>query len=189
MKRKILSCVACFLIVSIMRALPQEAKPAPPQGMPAAAGVYYLKGPGKWIKLDPAFVDESKMHGLGAYMQTEGLIGLSLNYAYLGISAPLQLSEPRPVFYVRGVGSAQEVQLVRLSPGKENRTVRTSSTEVSVGNKGGFKRSEIRQVATVVFSDGSFSVTPEQDLKSGEYLVALGSAMKGFDFGITAGRR
>jgi hypothetical protein len=189
MKRKILSFVACFLIVSIMRALPQEARPAPPPGMPAAAGVYYLQGPGKWVKLDPAFVDESKIRGMGAYMQTEGLTGLNLNYVYLGISAPLQLSEPRPVFYVRGVGSVQEVQLVRLSQGKENRTVRTSSTEVSVGNKGGFKRSEIRQVAAVVFSDGSFSATPEQDLKSGEYLLALGSAMKGFDFGSTAGKK
>jgi hypothetical protein len=157
--------------------------------MPQAAGVYYRQSPERWIKLDPAFVDESKIKGMGAYMQTDGLTSLGLNYVYLGISAPLKISIPRPVFYLRGVAPAAEVQLVRLTQGKENRTVHTSSPEVSVGNKGGFKRSEIRQLETVVFSDGSFSVAPEQDLKPGEYLLALGSAMKGFDFAITSGRR
>jgi hypothetical protein len=157
--------------------------------MPAATGAYYRQSSGKWIKLDPVFVDESKIKGMGTYLETEGLSGLNLNYVYLGISAPLQLSEPRPVFYFRGVGRAEEVQIVRLGQGKENRTVRTSSTEVSVGNKGGFKRSEIRPVAAVVFSDRTFSVAPEQDLKPGEYLIAIGSAMRGFDFGITAGKK
>jgi len=181
--------VCCLIIASAIAAQAQEPKPVPPPGMPAASGVYYRQSSGNWVKLDPAFVDESKIKGMGAYMQTEGLTSLGLNYAYLGISAPLQISEPRPVFYIRGVAPAAEVQLVRLTQGKENRTVHTSSTEVSVGNKGGFKRSEIRQLEAVAFSDGSFSVTPEQGLKPGEYLIALGSAMKGFDFAITAGKR
>jgi hypothetical protein len=189
MARLIVRFVGCWIIASAIGIRAQEAKPAPPPGMPAAAGVYYQNSSGKWIRVDPVFVDESKIKGMGAYMQTDGLTSLGLNYVYLGISAPLQLSEPRPRFYFRGVGTAEEVQLVRLTQGRENRTVRTASTDVSVGNKGGFRRSEIRQVAAVVFSDGSFSVTPEQDLKGGEYLLALGSAMKGFDFGITPGKR
>lgn len=180
---------ASLIFASAVGLQAQEAKPAPPPGMPAAAGVYYRENSGKWLKLDPAFVDESKAKGMGTYMETEGLSGLGLNYVYLGISAPLQLPDPRATFYFRGVGSAEQVQLVRLSQGKQNRTVRTSSTDVSVGNRGGFKRSEIRPVAAIVFSDGAFSVTPEIDLKPGEYLITLGSAMKGFDFGVTAGKK
>jgi hypothetical protein len=189
MTRRIVGDLGCLIIAAAMAARAQEPKPAPPPGMPAAAGVYYRQGSDKWVKLDPAFVDESKIKGMGAYMQTEGLTSLGLNYVYLGISAPLRISEPRPVFYLRAVAPAAEVQLVRLTQGKENRTVHTSSTEVSIGNKGGFKRSEIRQLATDVFSDGSFSVTPVQGLKPGEYLLALGSAMKGFDFAVTTGMR
>ena len=167
----------------------QEAKPDAPAGLPERAGVYYPQGPEKWIRLDPAFVDDSKVKGMNAYLQTEGLTGLNMDYVYLGVSAPLQLSERRPTFYVREVGAPQYGQIVQLTQRKENRTVHTASTEVSVGNRGGFKRGEIRPVTITALSDGSFSIVPVSELKPGEYLLALGTAVTGFDFGITATKK
>jgi len=166
-------------------ALPQEPKPAPPPGIPGAAGVYYLQGPGKWVKVDPAFVDDSKAKGMNTFIQTDGLSGLTMSYVYLGVSAPLQIAARRPTFYVRDIGSPGDAQIVQLTPRKENRSVQTASTEVSVGNRGGFKRGEIRPVTIAALSDGSFSIVPVGELKPGEYLLALGTAVTGFDFGIT----
>lgn len=165
--------------------LGQEPKPAPPPGMPAGAGVFHQQSSGKWAKLDPAYVDESKVRGMNAFLQTEGLTALNMNYEYLGVEAPLQLAEKQPVFYVRGTGSPAYAQIVELTKKKDRRTARTVSTEVSVGNRGGFKRDKIRAATVTALSDGSYSVRPVNDLKPGEYLLALGSAVIGYDFGIT----
>lgn len=189
MLKKYLSLALCLLSLPQITAIGQEPKPAPPAGIPESAGVYYLQGTGKWIKIDPAFVDDSKVKGMNAYMQTEGLTGLNMNYVYLGVSAPLQLAEKRPTFYVRGVGSPKDAQIVQLTLRKEDRTIRTATTEVSIGNKGGFRRGEIRPVTITALSDGSFSIVPVSALKSGEYLLALGSAVNGFDFGITEAKK
>jgi hypothetical protein len=170
-------------------ALPQESKPAPPEGIPQAAGVYYLQEPGKWVKVDPVFVDDSKTKGMNNFIYTEGLSGLTMNYIYLGVSAPLQITARRPAFYVRNVGSPGEAQIVQLTQRKDNRTVQSASTEISVGNKGGFKRGEIRPATITALADGSFSIVPVSELKPGEYLLALGSPVTGFDFGITAGKK
>jgi len=189
MLTKIVSFVLCLVVGSATAILAQESRPAPPVGMPPAAGVYCLQGGTKWIKLDPAPVEDSKIRSLDRLMQTEGLIIINTNNAYLGAYAALELSDRRPTFYVRGVGSPKDAQIVRLTRKRDKRTVQTSSAEISVTNRGGFKREEIRPVAVTSFSDGSFSVTPEVDLKPGEYLLAFGSAVTGFDFGISPGKK
>ena len=185
--------VACSLYWLLLASegclLSQELKPAPPPGIPSAAGAYYLQSSGKWIKLDPVFVDQSKIKGMNAYLQTEGLSGLSMNYVYLGISAPLQLTERRPTFYIRDVGSPADAELVQLTQRKDSRAAKAATTEVSVGNKAGFKPGEIRPITITALSDGSFAIVPVGDLKPGEYLIALGSPVIGFDFGITAAKK
>ncbi len=175
-----------FLIVALVGDIfGQVPKPEPPAGMPQGTGVYYRQSSGKWQKLDPAYVDASKVKGMEAYLDTDGYTALNMNYEYLGVSAPLQLPETQPVFYVRGIGAPQYAQIVQLTAKKDRRTVRTVSTEVSVGNRGGFKRDQIRPVTITALSDGSYSITPVNGLKPGEYLLALGNAVTGFDFGIT----
>ncbi len=173
-----------FLLMIL--ALAQTPKPAPPQGMPAGPGVFYAQSSGKWTKLDPAFVDHSKVKGMDAYIDTDGYTALNMTYEYLGASAPLQLTGRQPVFYARGVGSPQYAQIVQLAKKRNSRTIRTVAQEMSVSNRGGFKRDEIRPVTVTALSDGSYSITPVNDLKPGEYLLALGSAVTGFDFGIAA---
>ncbi len=180
---------AVSLICLAMIAQAPAPKPAPPSGMPAPKGVYFLQAPGKWISLDPAYVDASKIKGMDTYIETDGYTALNMEYEYLGVSAPLQLTDRKPVFFVRGVGNPQYAQLVQLTKKKENRAVKTSSTEVSIGNRGGFKQSEIRPVTITALSDGSYSIVPVNDLKPGEYLLALGSAVIGYDFGIVSEKK
>jgi len=189
MPTKIVTFVLCLIVLSAAGILPQESRPAPLAGMPAAAGVYCLQGGAKWIKLDPALVEDSKIRSLDRLMETAGLVIVNANNAYLGAYAALELSDRRPTFYVRGVGSPKDAQIVRLTRKRDKRTVQTSSAEISVTNRGGFKRGEIQPVAVTSFSDGSFSVTPEGDLKPGEYLLAFGSAVTGFDFGISPAKK
>ncbi len=174
-----------MIFASAGAVLSQVPKPAPPEGMPAGAGVFYLQSSGKWLKLDPAYVDRSKVKGLEAYVDTDGYTALNMNHEYLGVSAPLQLTEKQPVFYVRRIGSPEYAQIVHLTKKKDVRTVRTVAQEMSISNRGGFKRDEIRPVTITALSDGSYSITPVSELKPGEYLLALGSAIVGYDFGIT----
>ncbi len=186
-----LAAVGCLLYLAVVPAgsvFSQAPKPAPPHGMPSGAGVFYRQASGKWITLDPAYVDQSKLKGMDTYIDTDGLTALNMEYEYLGATAPLRLTDMRPEFYVRGKGSPQYSQIVQLTRKKESRSVKTASTEVSIFNRGGFKRGEIRPVTVTALSGGSYSVVPVNDLKPGEYLLALGSAVIGYDFAVTSGK-
>lgn len=168
----------------------QGSKKAPPvPGMPKAEGVYYRQGPDTWIKLEPAPPLSSRMGGLDAYLQTEGLTNLDVDYVYPGGQASLHITETRPTFYVRGVAPAQDALVVRLTRRKDSRTVQTESSASMVGNKGGFKKRAIHTVTVVPYSDGSASITPDEELQPGEYLLAFGYATLSFDFGISKARK
>jgi len=53
-----------------------------------------------------------------------------------------------------------------------------------VTNKEGFRRTDVRKLQLTEYADGSFSATPEENLKKGEYLLVFGNASSSFDFGI-----
>ena len=53
--------VLFVILAAVGELLAQTPKPAPPQGIPAGPGVFYMQSSGKWTKLDPAFVDHSKV--------------------------------------------------------------------------------------------------------------------------------
>jgi hypothetical protein len=186
----VMNPVFCLLLVVTTEILPQVANPAPPMpGTPAAAGVYYRQNPGTWVKLEPTEAVSSKIKGMERYMQTDGLSGLEMSFVYQGPHAPMQVPDQRPTFYIRGVGSPQDALIVQLTQQKDSRVVQTESSAVGVGNKGGFNRREIRKATPIPFTDGSFLVIPEEDLKPGEYLLVFDSPRAGFDFGIRpAGR-
>jgi hypothetical protein len=179
-----------FFLVLGLDASPQVSKPSPPPpGLPAAAGVYYRQHDTQWIKVDPAPKGDSKMKGMNVFLQTEGLAGLNMSFEYWGAYAALQIPEKRPVFLARGTGTAQAALIVRLTPKDHNRLVQTTSSDMTAENKGGFKKKDIRKVRTAVFSDGSFSITPIEDLQPGEYILVFGNANNAFDFGISPAKK
>jgi hypothetical protein len=53
-----------------------------------------------------------------------------------------------------------------------------------VTNKEGFRRTDVRKLKLTEYTDGTYSATPEENLKKGEYLLVFGTATAGFDFGI-----
>jgi hypothetical protein len=166
--------------------LMQTAKYPPVAGMPAAAGVYYRQAYAKWIKLEPAPMADMKTKGMGRFIETDGLSNLGMTVVFKGAAASMQISTPQPTFYVRGVGSAKDAIIIQLTRREDSRTIQASSSAASVGNKGGFKKEDIRRVTVIAYSDDSFSATPDEDLKAGEYLLAFAYATAGFDFGILA---
>ena len=167
----------------------QAEKPAPPQGMPSDPGVFLRQSDGQWLKLAQVPAAEMKTKGLGTYLETDGLSNLAVTIVYKGAKAPLQIASARPTLYVRGVGSAADAMIVKFSRQKESRTLQSSSSAGNVENRGGFNRKDIQMTSVLIYSDHSFSVTPQQDLKPGEYLFLFGFANSGFDFGVVPAKK
>lgn len=178
----------CFGLVLLFLSM-QAAKPAPVPGMPEAAGVYFRQDDAQWIKIEPAAMADMKSKGMGDFLDTAGYTNLDVIVTYQGAQAKLQIAAQRPTFYVRGVGSAKDAMIVHLTRKKDNRTVRTASSAATTENRGGFRKEEIEPVTITIYSDDSFSVAPDQDLKPGEYLLAFSYANAGFDFGVNRAKK
>ena len=57
------------------------------------------------------------------------------------------------------------------------------------GGRGGFDPKKTTTATAVKRGDGSWNVSPVEDLKSGEYLITTGTQPQGFDFGIQPGAK
>jgi hypothetical protein len=171
-------------LMMLLFLLAQAEKPAPPQGMPLDPGVYLRQVDGQWVKLAQVSMADMKTKGLGTYLETDGQSNLSVTIVYQGAKAPLQIAAARPTLYVRGVGAAADAMIVKFSRQKETRTLQSSSSAGNVENRGGFNKKDIQTLSIVIYSDSSFSLTPQKDLKPGEYLFLFGFANSGFDFGV-----
>jgi hypothetical protein len=118
------------------------------------------------------------------FIDTGGFTDLGMKGVLDGARASIRISAPRPAFFVRGIDSSNDVILLQLRRRKDSRTFSTSSADATIENKGGFRKRDIRKTAVQVYPEALFSVTPEQDLKPGEYLLVFGYAKSGFDFGV-----
>jgi hypothetical protein len=79
--------------------------------------------------------------------------------------------------------------IILVTRKKDSRTLQSSSNAAGVDNKGGFKKRDIQSVTVTIYADNSYAVIPDADLKPGEYLLLLGFAHAGFDFGIVPAKR
>jgi len=73
--------------------------------------------------------------------------------------------------------------IVRLDEKSDHREARTITGSMFGGHSG----FDPKKTTTAVVSkrdDGSWDVSPDKDLKSGEYLITTGTQPQGFDFGI-----
>jgi hypothetical protein len=180
------SCALSLLLVSGGAAIPQA--PAVPEGLPAAAGVYY-HGETGWITLARPVMAETKTQGMEHFLDTYGWSNLNRTIVFQGSAAGIRIMDPRPTLYVRGVGSAQDVLIAQLARKKDTREIQASSTNASVNNKEGFKRGNIYIVTTTALAKDLYSVTPEENLKPGEYLLVFGHAETAFEFAVQTGPR
>jgi hypothetical protein len=163
--------------------LVQLANPSAPPDMPPDSGVYFRQE-GKWINLRTATVSSVDTKGLGQYIQTDGFTGLEMDFVCQGAQALTRITSQKPVFYVRGVGLPDDALIVQFEQKKNSRNLRASLSDSSAANKAGFRKNTVRNVAVVVFPDKSFSITPQEDLRPGEYLLTFGKTTNSYDFGI-----
>ncbi len=175
-------------LMILLLLLTQAEKPAPPQGAPAGSGVYLRQGDGRWIKIEQVSMADMKAKGMGTYLETGGMSNLAVTVVYKGAKAPLQIAAARPMLFVRGAGFPADAMIVRFTRGKDARTLETSSSAGNLENRGGFSRKDIQVTNVVSYSDSSFSVAPERDLKPGEYLFLFGFANTGYDFGVVSAK-
>jgi hypothetical protein len=182
----------------------QSPKPAELQNIPTASGVYYRQGSAMWIQIQPVSIDKMKTKGMALFVETGGYTSLGKSLVCRGAKAALRIPVSKPTFFVRAAGapeagapeagapeagalaavSSKDAMLIRLSQKKDTRIFHASSANSSVENKGGFKSGDTRKVAVTEYPDHSFTLTPEDNLSPGEYLLVFGSAASGFDFGI-----
>jgi hypothetical protein len=164
--------------------LVQAAISTPVPAVPDASGVYYLQDKANWISLHPAVFSDAKAQGMKLFVDTGGYTNLGMNVTCPGARASVRMPVRKPTLYIRGVGSAKDAMVVRLKQKKDSRVFKTSFSNVTVQNKAGFQKKDIRKLRAVEYPDGSFSVTPEEELAPGEYLLVFGSPASGYDFGI-----
>ena len=157
-------------------------------GIPASPGVYCLQDGRNWISLEKASITKTRADGLDLFVETGGYTNVGVESVLPGAKALTRIPEPRPVFGVREAGSSSDVTLIRLDKKKNSRAFRTSYANSTLGNKGGYNKSDIIRTAVTSNPDGAFQVKPEVDLKPGEYLLILGEPGNSFDFGIDRGK-
>jgi hypothetical protein len=173
------------IVAFLMAAAAQEiAAPQETQNLPEGQGVFCRTGGSKWTKLEPATVAGMRTEGMKRFVETAGLSTIYTTIAYKGTESSVRVSDARPVFFVRGAGSAQDALIVRLNKKKDNRETYTSSDNTSYDNKRGYKTSDICRLLITAYSRDAFSATPEEALNSGEYLITFGDINVGYDFAV-----
>jgi hypothetical protein len=90
-------------------------------------------------------------------------------------------SHPLPA----GSNAAGDLIVVQLDEKSDHRESRMATGNMFGAGHGGFDPKRTVTVATVKKEDGSWDVSPAQDLKPGEYLLTTGMSPQGFDFGVT----
>lgn len=135
-----------------------------------------------------------------AYSGTQSsnkIVKANVSWTFRGGHSPLQLSTSHPHFrLVCGYGSvplltlcqagssqASDLIVVRLDEKSDHRESRMASGSM-LGGHGGFDPKKTITVSAVKREDGSWDISPAQDLKPGEYLITTGISPQGFDFGI-----
>jgi hypothetical protein len=157
-----------------------------PPDVPAAPGVYYLQNDSGWIALPKAAISQTKLSGKDLFVETGGFTSLGTEVVCQGAKASIRIASARPTFYARDAGPSTDVLLIQLTKQKDSRTFHKSSASATVENKLGARKSDIRKTAVAVYPGNIFSITPTIDLKPGEYLLVIGEADAGHDFGIDA---
>jgi hypothetical protein len=152
--------------------------------VPESPGLYVKQSGAVWTKLQPALVLEGETKGLDAYLMTDGYTNLNMRVVYQGAKALLRIKEAKPVFFVREIGSSSNFSVIRLDQKKDRRLFHAAPSAGTVGNNLGFKKSQIVKMVVVGNPDGSFSITPEQALLPGEYLILFDKIASSFDFGV-----
>lgn len=169
--------VLLVLLAQITESTRLPAVPAPP-------GVYYLQDGSTWMKLQSAVVSDADAKGMDLFVDTGGFTDFGMHVACRGPRASLRILLEKPTFYAREICPVKDAMLIRLTKKKDSRAYNTSFSNVTVENKGGFRKKDITKLVNSENPDGSVSLSPEKPLEPGEYLLVCGNASPAYDFGV-----
>lgn len=137
-----------------------------------------------------------------AYSGTQSsnkIVKANVSWTFRGSHSPLQLSTNRPHFRLvcgfgpvpllmlcqPGASQPNDLIVVQLDEKSDHRESRMATGNMFGAGHGGFDPKRTVTVTIVKKEDGSWDVSPAQDLKPGEYLLTSGMSPQGFDFGVT----
>ena len=184
------SLIISAVIVMAFVCHAQEALNIPPDIQKLADGFYYKTQQG-WQKLEPTQMAGGGLKHAGK-MFVPGLTP-QMVWTFRGAESPIQIVEPRPTFCIKeqpmlsemAGRSERDVVIVRFDKKKDHRELQTTSGGNMFTFKSGFSKERLPDVTTSKIADGIFTVTPNQDLPLGEYLITFSSVgVNGYDFGI-----
>jgi hypothetical protein len=136
-----------------------------------------------------------------AYSGTQSsnsMVKVSIFWTFRGSHSPVQLSTNRPQFrLVCGLTGGvpllmlcgptlkqpTDLIVVRLDEKADHREARTITGSM-LGGHSGFDSKKTTTATATKRDDGNWEVSPDADLKPGEYLLTTGTQPQGFDFGI-----
>jgi hypothetical protein len=180
---------ALFLLIALFAVLPglgqENAADSPPSD-----GAFYKNTKG-WQQLQ-----QVSMAGGGAkHMGKMFVPGLTpqMVWTFRGSESPIQIEDRRPTFYIKELPALESVAgrserdlvIVRFDKKKDHRELQTTSGGNMFTYKAGFSKDRLPDITVKKVADGVFAVTPNGDLKPGEYMVTFSAlGYTGYDFGI-----
>jgi hypothetical protein len=182
------SCMVILLAVVLVCAGQDTAVP---QDVQSLSDGFYYRTPQGWQKLEPLSMAGGGLKHAGK-MFVPGLTPQFV-WTFRGAEAPVQIEDKRPTFYIKELPvlatvagrTERDLIIIRFDKKKDHRELQTTSGGNMFTFKSGISKERLPDITTKTVSDGIFTVTPNGDLKPGEYMVtfsALGNS--GYDFGI-----
>lgn len=160
------------------------------QTKPIEPGVYVQHGD-HWDKLYVANSSGIRMSGPAGTMFSYGIASMKTIMIFRDPTAPIKTFGARPVFYVVGptLTAPRDMLIVRLNQKKDHRELQIGKANAYTGAKIEYSASDTIEV-TVTDSDGARTITPNADLKPGEYILFVGTPTPmpagygGYDFSV-----
>ena len=189
MTRRVLPCAIAFVILALLCA-GQDTAPVPPDIQSLSNGFFY-KTPQGWQKLELLAMAGGGLKHAGK-MFVPGLTPQFV-WTFRDSESPVQIGNKRPIFCVKELSalaniagrSRRDLVIVRFDKKKDHRELQTTNGGNMFTFKSGLSKDRTPDITVKALSDGIFMVTPDGDLKPGEYMLTFGAlGNEGYDFGI-----
>ena len=158
-------------------------------GMPPERGIYYRSGT-EWVALPSDMLMPFLHAGVKDFLNVGSRDAIA---EMPGSRAAIQIRNPKPTFYVRGLAATRGLYLVQSVARQDYRELRLPVSR-RFQDWAHYSGPNIQEVDLKRVSRDVFSVTPRADLKPGEYAIASAPDLNdrwirlGFEFGVSTAR-
>lgn len=180
-----------FILLAAVGLFQVAQQPAVPQDVQALTDGFYYQTSKGWQKLEPVSMAGGGLKHMGK-MFVPGLTP-QMVWTFRGAESPDQIEDRRPTFCIKELPALAEMEgrtgrdllIIRFDKKKDHRELQTTNGGNMFTFKSGISKDRMPDITEKMVADGTFMVTPDEDLKPGEYMItfsALGTS--GYDFGV-----